>query len=59
PFYWMLITMFKETIDLLNPANNPWVFNLPPTLENLRILFQETLFARWLWNTAFAGVLVV
>jgi multiple sugar transport system permease protein len=59
PFYWMLITMFKETIDLLNPANNPWVFNLPPTLENLRLLFQETLYARWLWNTAFAGVLVV
>lgn len=59
PFYWMLITMFKDTIDLLNPTNNPWIFNLPPTLENLRLLFRETLYVRWLWNTAFAGVLVV
>jgi multiple sugar transport system permease protein len=59
PFYWMLITMFKDTIDLLNPTNNPWIFNLPPTLENLRLLFHETLYVRWLWNTAFAGVLVV
>ncbi len=59
PFYWMLITTFKETRDLLNTANNPFLFNDPPTLEHLRVLFQETLYGQWLWNTAWVGVLVV
>ncbi len=59
PFYWMLITTFKETSDLLNPNNNPFLFNAPPTLEHLRVLFTETLFTRWLANTAFVGILVV
>ena len=59
PFYWMLITTFKRTNDLLNPANNPYIFNLPPTLENLHQLFFETLYGKWLLNTAFVGVLVV
>ncbi len=59
PFYWMLITTFKQTRDLLNPDHNPFVFHDPPTLEHLRILFMETLFGQWLLNTAFVGVLVV
>lgn len=59
PFYWMLITTFKETTDLLNPKNNPFLFNQPPTLEHLRVLFFETLFARWLLNTILTGVAVV
>ncbi len=59
PFYWMLITTFKQTRDLLNPDNNPFVFNDPPTLEHLRVLFTETLFGQWLFNTAFVGVVVV
>ena len=59
PFYWMLITTFKQTRDLLNPDHNPFVFHAPPTLEHLRILFMETLFGQWLLNTAFVGVLVV
>jgi multiple sugar transport system permease protein len=58
PFYWMVITSFKRTSDLLNRANNPFVFNAPPTLENLRVLFEETLYLRWLGNTALVGVLV-
>ncbi len=58
PFYWMLITAFKRTSDLLTRANNPFIFNEPPTLENLRVLFEETLYLRWLWNTAFVGVVV-
>ena len=37
PFYWMLITTFKQTGDLLNPDNNPFLFNQPPTLEHLRV----------------------
>jgi multiple sugar transport system permease protein len=59
PFYWMLITTFKKTTDLYNLKNNPFIFNEPPTLEHLRLLFQETLFLRWVGNTVFAGVIVV
>ncbi|HLN93815.1 MAG TPA: carbohydrate ABC transporter permease [Thermoanaerobaculia bacterium] len=59
PFYWMLITSFKRTSDLYNLENNPFIFNAKPTLEHLRLLFRETLFLRWLGNTAFAGLLVV
>ena len=59
PFYWMLITAFKQTRDLLNPTNNPFLFNLPPTFEHVRVLFSETMFGQWLLNTALVGVLVV
>lgn len=59
PFYWMLITTFKRTTDLYNLKNNPFVFNESPTLEHLRLLFHETLFVRWVLNTAFAGTIVV
>jgi multiple sugar transport system permease protein len=59
PFYWMLITAFKRSSDLYDLENNPFVFNHRPTLEHLKLLFEETLFLRWLGNTAFAGVLVV
>jgi multiple sugar transport system permease protein len=59
PFYWMLITTFKETPVLLNTAYNPFVFNLPPTLDNLRELFFQTDYTRWLANTAIVGAVVV
>jgi multiple sugar transport system permease protein len=59
PFYWMLITSFKQTSDLYNLKNNPFIFNARPTLAHLKLLFGETLFVRWLWNTAFAGTVVV
>jgi len=59
PFYWMLITTFKRNSDLLRRENNPFLYNEPPTLEHLRVLFVETLYGRWLFNTAFVGVLVV
>lgn len=59
PFYWMVIATFKRNVDLYGMENNPFIFNLPPTLENLRLLFHETGFVRWLGNTALVGVLVV
>lgn len=59
PFYWMVIATFKRNVDLYAMENNPFIFNLPPTLENLRLLFHETGFVRWLGNTALVGVLVV
>src|SRR5947209_13046032 len=59
PFYWMLITTFKQTSDLYNLQNNPFIFNARPTLEHLRLLFFETRYLRWLANTAVVGVIVV
>ena len=59
PFYWMLITAFKRGPDLYNLKNNPFIFNQKPTLEHLKLLFEETLFLRWLGNTLFAGIFVV
>ncbi len=59
PFYWMLITTFKRTSDLMKRTNNPFIYNESPTLENLRVLFFDTLYVRWLGNTLFVGVLVV
>ena len=59
PFYWMLITSFKRTGDLYNLKNNPFVFNEKPTLEHLQLLFHDTLYLRWISNTAFVGALVV
>ena len=59
PFAWMLITTFKQTRDLLDPEHNPFVYHAPPTLEHLRVLFQDTLFLRWVGNTLLVGVAVV
>ncbi len=59
PFYWMFIATFKQNVDLYNVDNNPFKFNLPPTLDHLRLLFHETGYVRWLGNTALVGVLVV
>lgn len=59
PFYWMLIATFKQNVDLYNTDNNPFKFNLSPTLDHLKLLFNETRYVRWLGNTAFVGVLVV
>ena len=59
PFYWMLITTFKETNDLIATTNNPFLFNRPPTLEHLRVLLVDTQFLVWVGNTALVGVSVV
>ena len=59
PFYWMLITTFKSTSDLMKRGNNPFIYNQPPTLEHLRVLFFDTLYLRWLGNTLFVGAVVV
>jgi multiple sugar transport system permease protein len=59
PFYWMLIATFKQNSDLYTVENNPFIFNTGPSLDNLRLLFNETQYVRWLGNTALVGVLVV
>ncbi|HET9791401.1 MAG TPA: carbohydrate ABC transporter permease [Candidatus Angelobacter sp.] len=59
PFYWMVIAAFKQNVDLYNVESNPFIFNLKPTLDHIKLLFNETRYVRWLGNTAFVGALVV
>ena len=63
PFYWMVVTTFKQNADLYvgatNVKHNPFIFNRPPTLEHLATLFGQTLYPTWLSNTLLVGVLVV
>src|SRR5207245_2448980 len=63
PFYWMVVTTFKQNADLYvgatNTAHNPFLFNRPPTLEHLATLFGQTLYPTWLFNTLFVGLIVV
>jgi multiple sugar transport system permease protein len=63
PFYWMVVTSFKQNADLYvgaaNTAHNPFIFNRAPTLDHLRILFGQTLYVTWLSNTLVVGVIVV
>ena len=54
PFYWMMITTVRPDGELYRPWNsanyNPfWTWK--PTLDHVMYLFEETLFASWLWNT--------
>jgi multiple sugar transport system permease protein len=59
PFYWMVITAFKTNQDLYNTQNNPYLFNSPPTLRHLSVLFEDTQYLQWLLNTGFVGLVVV
>jgi len=59
PFLFMLITMFKQDRDLYRSTSNPFFFNDPPTLDHLKLLFLDTNFTRFLWNSLSIGVLVV
>ncbi len=63
PFYWMLLTAFKQNRDLYVGAFDthhvPWIFNDPPTLEHVRLLFGQTEFPRWVLNTLVVVVAVV
>ncbi len=59
PFAWMLITSFKQTKDLLDPTHNPFMYHLPPTLDNWRLLFFESQFGLWVLNTLLVGGVVV
>jgi multiple sugar transport system permease protein len=59
PFYWMVVTAFKPNSDLYNVTNVPFWWNEWPTLEHVKYLFQQTLFATWLWNSLVIGVCTV
>lgn len=59
PFIWMVITTFKQDKDLYRPANNPFIFNEPPTMSHLNYLFERTNFLTYLKNSMVIGILVV
>jgi multiple sugar transport system permease protein len=59
PFYIMLISLFKQNKDLLNPSDNPFIFNFSPTLAHLNLLFFKSLYLRFFLNTSIVGVAVV
>jgi len=55
PFAWMLIVSFKPDQLLLDTRINPFAI-ISPTLNNYRVLLQETSFPRWIWNTTVVTV---
>jgi multiple sugar transport system permease protein len=59
PFAWMILTIFKQNTDLYNPNNTPFLFNLPPTLDNITYLLQKTQFLTFVRNTLIVSALVV
>jgi multiple sugar transport system permease protein len=58
PFSWALISMFKTSPDLYNKENNPFWFNRPPTLDHLRLLFNDTHYLGFVRNTLVVGLVV-
>jgi multiple sugar transport system permease protein len=58
PFSWALISMFKQSADLYVKDNNPFWFNLAPTLEHLRLLFVETNYLTFIRNSFVVGLAV-
>jgi multiple sugar transport system permease protein len=59
PFLWGTITAFKQDRDLYNVLNNPFTFNLHPTLHNVGFLFSHTRFLTFVANTVEVGGVVV
>jgi multiple sugar transport system permease protein len=59
PFLVMIINTFKQDQDLYRPQNNPFIYNAPPTLDHLRLLFGDTNYIGFLRNSLIIGVLVV
>lgn len=59
PFYIATIMSFKQDADLYTAANNPFIFNLNPTLSHWGLLFTDTPFPRFALNTVIVGVVDV
>jgi len=59
PFLWAIVTMFKTDPDLYNVKNNPFLYNDPPTLAHVRLLFQQTPYLTFVRNTVVIGAVVV
>ncbi len=66
PFYWMLVTMFKEDLDLYNVENVPYVYNPlqwkfweSATTKHVEYVFESTPYVHWIVNTLIVGAAVV
>ncbi len=59
PFVWAAITAFKQNQDLYKRDNNPFVFNMDPTMKHVDYLWNSTQFPTFVWNTLWVGGLVV
>jgi len=59
PFAWMVFTIFKTNEDLYNGQNNPFLFNDPPTMNNVRLLIDQTNYTTFLLNTVLVAIGVV
>jgi multiple sugar transport system permease protein len=66
PFYWMLVTMFKEDADLYNKDHVPYVYNpvqwdfwSSATTKHVGFIFHSTDYPLWIANTAIVGAVVV
>jgi len=71
PFYWMLVTMFKEDSDLYSgPISNqhriPYVYNPvrwefwhSATTKHVAFIFEHTNYPTWIGNTLIVGAAVV
>jgi multiple sugar transport system permease protein len=58
PFGWMILTMFKTNNDLYNPQNNPFLYNDPPTIANISLLWNDTSYRTFIGNTFLVAVVV-
>jgi multiple sugar transport system permease protein len=59
PFAWMILTAFKTDNDLYNPNNNPFIYNDPPTWDNIAFLWNETTYPTFVLNTLIVALAVV
>lgn len=59
PFAWAAFTMFKSDDDLYTVGHVPFLYNSPPTLRHLGVLFGETSFLTFVKNSLEIGVIVV
>jgi multiple sugar transport system permease protein len=59
PFAWMVLTIFKQNTDLYDPNLNPFIFNEPPNLASIQLLFERTQYPTYIRNTLVVSVLVV
>jgi multiple sugar transport system permease protein len=59
PFAWATFTMFKADGDLYTVGHVPFLYNSPPTLDHIRVLFTETSFLTFVRNSLEIGVMVV
>jgi len=57
PFYWMVLTAFKENRELNDTVMNPFIFNMPPTWEHFDFLFVKTKYATWIVNTLLVSII--